>query len=98
MCAVWTAATAAGHAFGGFIGDPKRLGLDFVITAFFASLAVDFWRGRGDILPMAASVAVAVAVEQWTPGPWYILAGATTGCIMAMVRYHPPAMGSQHAA
>jgi 4-azaleucine resistance transporter AzlC len=98
MCTIWTLTTMVGHAFGGLVGDPKRLGLDFVITAFFVSMAVSFWRGRTDIVPVATAVAAAVGVDQLTSGPWYIVAGALTGSLVAALRYKPSPMGADHAA
>ena len=89
MCGIWTVATMVGHAFGGLVGDPKRLGLDFVITAFFVGMAVSFWRGKSDLAPIGASAAAALLVERLTPGPWYIVAGAMTGSLVAALRYRP---------
>jgi predicted branched-subunit amino acid permease len=97
MCTIWTLATVAGHKFGGLIGDPRRFGLDFVISAFFATMAIAFWRGRSDIAPVMAAVATALAVDRLVPGPWYIVAGAVTGCVVAMMRYRATAGGSTHA-
>lgn len=98
MCAIWTLATMAGHAFGGLLGDPKKLGLDFVITAFFAGMAVTFWRGRGDIAPLGAAVAAALLVDRLTTGPWYIVAGAVAGSAVAAWRYQPGAGSGDHAS
>ncbi len=98
MCSIWTLATVAGHAFGGNLGDPRRLGLDFLITAFFASLCIAFWRGRSDVVPVVAAMAVAIATDHLVPGPWYIVAGAITGCVVAMVRYQPTVEAKAHAS
>lgn len=100
MCAIWTLATMIGHAFGGLIGDPRRFGLDFVITAFFATMAVSLWRGRTDILPVATAVLAALVTDRLTAGPWYIVAGAVTGSLVAALRYRPVATaagGKKHA-
>jgi predicted branched-subunit amino acid permease len=91
MCLIWTLATIAGHMFGGFLGDPKRLGLDFLIIAFFASLGVSFWRGRGDVVSIIAAVVAAVVTEKLAPGPWYMMSGALAGCFAAMVTFDPTA-------
>lgn len=97
MCGIWTIATVAGYAFGGILGEPKRLGLDFVITAFFVAMGVTFWRGKSDLLPIAVSVGAALAVDHLVSGPWYIVAGALAGCAVAAARYHPSATGSADA-
>lgn len=98
MCGIWTVATAVGHAFGGLVGDPRRLGLDFVITAFFVGMAVSFWRGRSDLLPIAVSAAAALVVEKFTTGPWYIVAGALAGSLVAALRYRPDEKSPSDAA
>lgn len=98
MCSIWTAATVAGHLFGALIGDPRKFGLDFVITAFFASMAVTFWRGRTDIVPVASAIVAAVAVDRLTTGPWYIVAGAVAGCAVAAVRFRAPVKDASDAA
>jgi predicted branched-subunit amino acid permease len=98
MCGMWVAATIVGHKFGGLFGDPKRYGLDFVITAFFATMALGFWRGRSDLAPIVAAVLAAVAVDRLVPGPWYILAGAVAGCALAAIRFAPSIEGSRDAS
>jgi predicted branched-subunit amino acid permease len=98
MCSIWTVATAAGHTFGGLIGDPRRAGLDFVITAFFASMAIMFWRGRGDVAPICAAMVAAVAVDRLFPGPWYIVAGALAGSVVAALQYQPAAKAAADAS
>ena len=97
MCTIWTLSTMLGHAFGGLVGDPRKFRLDFVITAFFVSMAVTFWRGGTDIVPVSAAVVAAVAVDRLTTGPWYIVAGAIVGCIAAAVRYQPSPKAADHA-
>ena len=98
MCTIWTFATIAGHKFGGLIGDPRKYGLDFVITAFFATMAIGFWRGRGDVAPIAAAGTIAVTVERLIPGPWYIIAGALAGSAVAAIRYVPRPEANIHAS
>jgi 4-azaleucine resistance transporter AzlC len=98
MCTIWTAATMIGHAFGSLVGEPHKFGLDFVITAFFASLTIGFWRGRSDIAPVCIAIAVAITVDRLVPGPWYIVAGALAGSIVAAVRYQPGGDGQSRKA
>jgi 4-azaleucine resistance transporter AzlC len=87
LCAVWTMATGAGHAFGALLGDGRQYGLDFVLVSFFAALLVDFFKGRSDILVAAVAVVVAIAVERLVPGPWYMIAGALAGSTVAALSY-----------
>jgi predicted branched-subunit amino acid permease len=91
MWLVWVASTAAGHAFGQILGDPARLGIDFMLPAFFATMAVAFVRKPGDALPLIAGLATAIVVERLVDGPWYILAGAVTGSIVGALRHADPA-------
>lgn len=80
----WLAGTLAGVAFGGLLGDPRRLGLDFFLPAFFLSLACGFWRGRGSLLPFIVGGAVALLFERFVGGSWHVLAGGIVGSLAAM--------------
>ncbi|MCC7049864.1 MAG: AzlC family ABC transporter permease [Alphaproteobacteria bacterium] len=84
--AAWAASTALGHALGQAISDPRALGLDFVLAAFFTVVAVAVWRGRRDAAPLLVAVAVALAVDRFVPGHWYILAGGLAGSAVAAAR------------
>jgi predicted branched-subunit amino acid permease len=91
MYAGWVAATAAGHGLGQALGDTRRLGLDFVLPAYFVVMAVGLWRGRADLLPLAAAAAAALLAERAMAGPWSIAAGALAGSVAAAIR--PAAAG-----
>jgi predicted branched-subunit amino acid permease len=87
---VWVAATFAGHALGSLLGDPKLLGIDFLLPAFFAALSVTFFRmGDSAALPLLTGVATAIVAERLIPGPWYILLGALAGSILVGLRHVP---------
>lgn len=88
---VWVASTAAGHLFGQVLARPERFGIDFILPAFFATMAVAFVRRRGDVLPLAAGIATAIVVERLVAGPWYILAGAVAGSLAGALRRADPA-------
>ena len=79
MWFAWVGATVAGHAFGQLLGNPAQFGIDFILAAFFATMAVEFLRRRSSLMPFVAGVGVAIVVERFAPGPWYILAGAAAG-------------------
>lgn len=81
MYVAWNGATVVGHTLGQAIGAPQRLGLDFLLPAFFATLAVMMWRGKGDGFPLAVGAGVALIVERLIPGPWYVLAGGLAGAV-----------------
>ncbi len=79
----WMAGTIAGAGFGQLLGDPRRLGLDFFLPAFFLSLACGFWKGRGDLLPFVIGGAVALVFERFVGGSWHVLAGGLAGSLSA---------------
>ena len=73
LYAVWNVATIAGLLLGGAIGDPRRFGVDFAITATFIGIVVLAIRRPADIAValVAASVAGGLA-----------LAGASTVAVI----------------
>ena len=83
---VWIAATILGHAFGHVLGDPARFGIDFMLAAFFAAMAVIFVRKPAAVLPLVIGAGVAIAVQRMTTGPWYILAGTIAGSLAGALR------------
>lgn len=87
---VWIGTTIAGHAFGRVLGDPTRFGIDFMLAAFFAAMAVIFVRKSSAILPLVIGAAVAIVVQRVTEGPWYILAGAVAGSAAGAMRRVDP--------
>lgn len=87
----WVGGTIAGALFGQVLGDPKHLGLDFFLAAFFATMAVAFFRQARGVVPLVVGIAVAVAVERMVEGPWYILAGALAGSLVEAIRHVDPA-------
>ena len=79
----WLAGTIAGAGFGQLLGDPRRLGLDFFLPAFFLSLACGFWKGRADLVPFVIGAGVALAFEHFVGGSWHVLAGGLAGSLTA---------------
>jgi len=77
----WIVCTFFGTIFGGVLQDPARYGLDFAFTAVFLTLLVGMWKGPRNVLPWAASAAVAVAAHAWLPGVWYIALGGLAGTL-----------------
>lgn len=86
MWLVWVASTGVGHAFGRFLGDPKRLGLDFFLAAFFATMMVAFLKKPKDAMPFVVGAFVAIAVNLAVSGPWYIFVGALGGSLVGVLR------------
>jgi 4-azaleucine resistance transporter AzlC len=91
MWIAWVTATAAGHLFGGLLGNPERYGADFMLAAFFATMAVVFFREAGQTLSLLVAVGVAIVVERALAGPWYILLGALAGSLVGAFRRATPA-------
>jgi 4-azaleucine resistance transporter AzlC len=84
---LWNLATLAGIAIGSAIGDPRRFGVDFAITATFIGIVVLAIRRRADIVIaiVAALVAGALALAGATTIA-VITAGALAPLIAVLVR------------
>ncbi|MCU4925247.1 AzlC family ABC transporter permease [Halobacteria archaeon AArc-dxtr1] len=88
--AIWTAwvgATILGAAAGGAIGDPRAYGIDFILAAVFAALAVELWEGRSSVVPWCVALATALVAASLFPGQWYILLGGVAACAVEVARY-----------
>jgi len=87
---VWLAATTAGAVLSEAIPDPRRLGMDFAFTAAFIAIALTLFRGRADVAPWAASLAVVlIAVATgWLAPPWALVLGGVSGAAVAGVFGH----------
>lgn len=85
MWVVWVSSTAAGHLFGRILGSPQRLGLDFMMAAFFAALMVPLFRARTSVAPLAAGVLVSIVIDRLMPGPFSILGGALAGSAVGAI-------------
>lgn len=83
---LWIAATVAGHLLGQVLSDPRQYGLDFMLAAFFATMAVTFFRAARGLTPLIVAVIVAILIERYVPGPWYIFAGALAGSLAGVIR------------
>ena len=72
----WQSAVAAGYLLGALIADPRQVGLDLVMPVFFAAMLVPLWRGPRPALAWAAAGGVALGVQHFIGGWWFIVAGA----------------------
>ena len=84
---VWNLATLAGIVIGSAIGDPRRLGVDFAITATFTGIVVLAIRRPGDavIALVAALIAGSLALAGASTVA-VITAGALAPLIAVLVR------------
>ena len=77
----WMLGTVAGHGVGRGVPQPAALGLDFMLVAFAAAIAVSVFRGRADWWPGAAAVMAAVLLSFWLPGWTIVGAGLAAGIV-----------------
>jgi len=70
---LWNLATLAGIALGSTIGEPRRFGVDFAITATFVGIVVLAVRHRADVAVAVVAAAIAGALA---------LAGASTVAVI----------------
>jgi len=82
LCA-WSCGTLGGNLLGSFISQPEKYALDFAFVAVFAALSLSLWRGRGDALPWASAIVLALVSEKFLPGKWYIVIGGVGGALVA---------------
>lgn len=79
----WQIVTAIGAYFGRFIGDPKAIGVDFLLPLYFLVLVMGF-RRRVNWLPVVAASAVAsVLAYKFIGTPWHVSFGAIAGVAVA---------------
>jgi predicted branched-subunit amino acid permease len=79
----WQITAVLGAVFGKFVGDPRALGLDVLLTVYFLGLVLGF-RSKGNWLPtvIASSVASIVAYH-FVGEPWHVSIGALAGIAVA---------------
>ncbi|WP_064682701.1 AzlC family ABC transporter permease [Rhizobium bangladeshense] len=79
----WVLISVAGGMLGGFIGDPKAIGLDILLPAYFLGIVLGF-RKRDNFLPVALVSAVAsVLAYRYVGSPWHVSLGAAAGIVLA---------------
>jgi 4-azaleucine resistance transporter AzlC len=90
LLVVWCIATVAGVVFATAIPEPKALGMDFAFTAAFIAIVRSLWKGRQQLLPWLASVAVVAACvlsKQIDPS-WALVLGGVVGAGVAGALTH----------
>ncbi|BCJ91401.1 branched-chain amino acid ABC transporter permease [Terrihabitans soli] len=81
----WVVFTIVGAVVGSAFQNPERLGFDFAFTAIFIGLALGFWQGPRTGFFIAASAAASALTYLFVDGPWYVMAGAIAGIIVAAI-------------
>jgi predicted branched-subunit amino acid permease len=79
----WVLISLMGGLLGSFIGDPKSIGLDILLPAYFLGIVIGF-RNRDNFLPVALVSAVAAVVAyHYVGSPWHVSLGAAAGILLA---------------
>lgn len=78
----WVLATAPGYWLGSSLGDPRTYGFDLVMPVFFSAMLVPLWRGPRGSIGWIVGGGVALAVDRFFGGFWYVLAGALAGAVV----------------
>ncbi|HSK39604.1 MAG TPA: AzlC family ABC transporter permease [Arenibaculum sp.] len=79
----WCAGTGTGALIGAVVEDPTALGMDFVYYAVFLFILTTLWRTRETAVPWLVALAVAILVQKYVPGKWYVVAGGIAGALVA---------------
>ncbi|ULJ72882.1 AzlC family ABC transporter permease [Rhizobium gallicum] len=88
----WVLVSLLGGLLGSFIGDPKALGLDILLPAYFLGIVLGF-RNRDNFLPVALVSAVASAIAyHYVGSPWHVSLGAAAGITLAALLPLPGAI------
>jgi predicted branched-subunit amino acid permease len=86
----WVIISLIGGLLGSFIGDPKSIGLDILLPAYFLGIVLDF-RHRNNFVPVAAVSAVAsIVAYRYVGSPWHVSLGAAAGIVLAALLPPPP--------
>ena len=81
----WVVTTGIGFVFSAWLTNPRAFGIDLLIPCFFAALLIPAWRSARRALPWLVAGLVAVAVNWFVAGYWYIVAGSIAGALAAGV-------------
>jgi predicted branched-subunit amino acid permease len=74
-------ATGIGQVFGSLIGDPRPYGIDLILPLYFVALLAPMFETLRRSIPWAIAGMVAVTVQHFVPGFWYIIAGTLAGAL-----------------
>ena len=89
---LWVAATAIGVLVGPSIGEPRRFGIDFAITATFIAIVALGIRRRSDaVVAVVAAVAAGALTALGASVVAVVTAGAVAPLLVLLARDEPPA-------
>jgi predicted branched-subunit amino acid permease len=78
---VWVPVSVFGYFAGAMIADPRRFGLDLIVPIYFIAMLVPIWPGARRGFPWAVAGVVALIVERFVPGWWFVVCGALAGAL-----------------
>jgi predicted branched-subunit amino acid permease len=81
----WNAGTLLGALAGGFLGDPRDLGLDAIFPAVFLALLAPQLRAQGAKGAALLGALIAVVLLPHAPAGVPVMA-AVLGCVPALLR------------
>ena len=87
----WVAGTLSGALAGNWIADPRTLGVDFLLVAFCAAMAMDLFKSRADAAPALAAAIIAALLDRLAPSGWTIVAAGLAGGLTAWLRHQDTA-------
>ena len=89
---LWVAATAIGVLVGPSIGEPRRFGIDFAITATFIAIVALGVRRRSDaVVALVAALAAAALTSLGASVVAVVTAGAVAPLLVLLARDEPAA-------
>jgi predicted branched-subunit amino acid permease len=77
----WMGASLVGYLLGTLVPDVRAIGLDLVMPVFFVAMLMTLWRGTMSAIPWAVAGIVALAVDYFVGGWWYVFAGGLAGSV-----------------
>jgi predicted branched-subunit amino acid permease len=78
---IWVPVTIFGYLGGAMIADPRRFGFDLIVPIYFVAMLVPIWPGGRRAIPWLVAGVVALLVERFVPGWWFIVCGALAGAV-----------------
>jgi branched chain amino acid efflux pump len=83
---LWNLSTIAGIAIGGAIGEPRRFGIDFAITATFVGIVVLSLRRATDVAVAVAAFAIAGVLALVGASTVAVILAGAVAPLLALVR------------
>lgn len=79
----WQITAVLGAIFGKFVGDPRALGLDVLLTVYFLGLVLGFRKKENWLPTVIASTIASIVAYHFVGEPWHVSIGALAGIAVA---------------